>query len=388
MSIKDQRIQFDIPQDIVYLNTSYMSPLLKDVSEAGRNAVDQKSRPYQVKPIDFFEPLTHLKSLFARLIDCNQPERIAMIPSVSYGIATVIKNITLQKGDEILTLAEQFPSNIYGWQRLAKESGATLISIAKPEVQNNIGKQWNENILDAITESTAVIAICHTHWADGTLYDLKAIREKATSVNALLIIDGTQSVGALPFSVQEIQPDALICAAYKWLLGPYASGLAYYGPFFDSGKPIEENWSNRLNSENFSGLTTYEERYKPFANRYNMGEQANFIAIPMLTKAIEQLLEWTPEAIQTYCREISIDALKKLEELGCTIESEAYRGHHLFGIKLNPAISLEALKSEFEKRKIFVSIRGAYIRVSIHLFNTKEDLNALVDAVNYVFENK
>ncbi|NBC06158.1 MAG: aminotransferase class V-fold PLP-dependent enzyme, partial [Bacteroidetes bacterium] len=86
---------------------------------------------------------------------------------------------------------------------------------------------WNEAILDAIDERTALVSLAHVHWADGTLFDLPAIRQRATEAGALLVIDGTQSVGALPFDIQEIQPDALICAAYKWLMGPYTTGLAY-----------------------------------------------------------------------------------------------------------------------------------------------------------------
>ncbi len=388
MSLNNQSDKFDLPEDIVYLNTAYMSPLLKEVAHVGRKAVSQKSLPFEVFPNDFFEPVTKLKQQYAELIDCDEPERISIIPSVSYGLANVTNNISLNEGDEIVVLEEQFPSNIYGWQRLATNSGAILTIIKKPSIEHDIGKTWNENILHAITDKTAVIAMCHTHWADGTLFNLKAIREKSNSVNALLIIDGTQSVGALPFSIKEIKPDALICAGYKWLLGPYSIGLAYYGPVFDGGIPIEESWSNRLQSENFSGLTHYEPNYKPFANRYNIGEQANFIAIPMLTAAIKQLIDWQPKQIQDYCKLITQDELLPLLKTGCHIESEEYRSYHLFGIKLPSTIPLDVLKTEFEKRRIFVSIRGKYIRIAIHLFNKKEDINALVNCICSVYHSQ
>lgn len=74
----------------------------------------------------------------------------------------------------------------------------------------------------AIDEHTALVTLGHVHWADGTLFDLKAIRRKTAEAGTWLVVDGTQSVGALPFDVQEIQPDALICAGYKWLMGPYS----------------------------------------------------------------------------------------------------------------------------------------------------------------------
>ena len=119
------------------------------------------------------------------------------------------------------------------------------------------------------------------HWSNGMLFNLKDIRKKTKEFNSLLIIDGSQSVGALPFSIAEIQPDALICAGYKWLFGPYGCGYAYLGPYFDKGNPIEENWANRFIQRNFAGLTEYQSQYKPLANRFNVGESGSFIYVKM-----------------------------------------------------------------------------------------------------------
>ena len=95
-----------------------------------------------------------------------------------------------------------------------------------PKSKTNRGKSWNEAILESISDKTKVVSLGNIHWANGTLFDLKSIREKTTKHRALLIVDGSQSVGVLPFSVKEIQPDALICAGYKWLFGPYGCGYA------------------------------------------------------------------------------------------------------------------------------------------------------------------
>ncbi len=377
---------FDIPDDIVYLNAANLSPLPNTTNEAGKKAIDRKSRPYLTKVDDFFNPLLELKSSFAKLIEADEPLRIASIPSASYGIATVAHNITLNAGDEILLIGNEFPSNYYSWKRLADTYHATIKTVNKPVSKEHCGKQWNIAILDSITDKTAVVAMGHIHWADGTLFHLKAISEKAKKHQALLIIDGSQSVGALPFSIKEIQPDALICAGYKWLFGPYACGLAYYGPYFDHGIPIEENWSNRLNSQNFASLTNYEDAYKPYATRYNVGENANFVAVDMLKTSIAQLLEWTPEAIQTYCHEISKDGIDSIKHLGCHIEDSEFRAKHLFGIELPKHANVDVLKAEFEKRNVFVSFRGHYIRVSCHLFNTSQDFQILLDCLTIVLK--
>ena len=237
--MQNQRHLFDIEDHITYLNTASLSPSFKSVEQAGIDAVLQKSRPYSIPTSDFFDPVTELKTLFAKLIDTNEPERIANIPSVSYGMATVANNIRLNPNDEIIVIEEQFPSNIYAWKKLAERYKAKIITVKSPNLKSDNGKQWNQDLLDAITDRTALVAIGNIHWSNGTIFNLKAIREKTTQHHALLIIDGSQTIGAFPFSINEIQPDALICAGYKWLFGPYGCAYAYYGRCFDNGEPIE-----------------------------------------------------------------------------------------------------------------------------------------------------
>ena len=386
MSLQHQKHLFDIPEEITYLNIAAQSPSFKAIYEAGLEGLKQKNRPYSITISDYFEPVTELKKLFAELVDVDDYNRIATIPAVSYGITTVANNIKLNAGDEIIVIHEQFPSNIYAWQKLADKYNAVIKTIKAPNTDVNRVKQWNESIIDAITDKTAVVAMGNIHWSNGSLFDLKTIRQKTKTHNALLIIDGSQSVGVLPFSVKEIQPDALICAGYKWLFGPYGCAYAYYGAYFDNGVPIEENWSNRLNSENFSGLTNYESQYKPLASRYSVGESGNFIYVRMQIAALKQVIEWSPKKIQEYCKSISADAVKDLRALGCVIEDDNYRSHHLFGIKLPDDLDVNILKSVLAEQHIFVSFRGNYIRISCHLFNTSEDFKKLVACMSSVLQ--
>jgi len=241
------------------------------------------------------------------------------------------------------------------------------------------GKAWNEAILQAIDNQTAVVAMPHVHWADGTKYQLKTIGEKVHSVGGLLILDGTQSVGALPFDVEEIKPDALVCGGYKWLLGGYSFGLAYYGEAFDNGSPIEENWMNRLDSENFRALVNYQPKYKPFANRYAVGQQSHFINTPMAIAALEQILEWTPEGIQNYAAGLIKKPIEALQELGCRMENSEFTGNHLLGVHLPEHIDLEKLQTRFAEEKVIVSVRGTAIRISTHMYNEPQNFDKLLD---------
>lgn len=373
-----QKHLFSLPDDICYLNVAYMSPLLKSVQAAGRDGIETKVRPYELTIDSFFSPPEHLKALFSQVIQAGDKDRIALVPSVSYGIANVANNLKVKPGDRIVLIEEQFPSNVYSWQRKAAETGAELVYIASPKDMQNKGKLWNQAILDAIDERTVLVALPHVHWSEGIVFDLKSIREKTRQHNAWMVIDGTQSVGALAFSVQEFQPEAVIVGGYKWLLGPYSMGLAYYSEAFDNGLPIEDSWMNRLNSEDFSGLVNYQPVYKPKAQRYCVGQYSNFIGVPMQIAALEQVLEWGVDNIQAYCDTISKSAIQQLRERGFELCEDEQRSKHLIGVKLPDHIHPDELKAALQKENVYVSVRGQYLRIAPHLYNTADDFERLL----------
>jgi selenocysteine lyase/cysteine desulfurase len=379
--MQNQRRKFSLAKGVTYLNCAYMSPLLKSVEKAGILGMQGKRNPINISTDDFFSDSARLRTEFAKLINTRNQKRIAIIPSASYGLATVTRNLRLEAGDTIVVAAEQFPSNYYPWQSLCQEKKALLNVVSPPDTLEGRGKHWNEKILESIDSKTRVVALGHVHWADGTRFNLKDIRRRTREVGALLIIDGTQSVGAMPFDVEKIQPDALVCAGYKWLMGPYSIGLAYYGEYFDSGTPVEENWINRLNSEDFAGLVRYQDKYQPGALRYDVGEHSNFILVPMLLEGLRQINQWTPAGIQEYCRKISSSFINRLLEMDFWVENESFRGEHLFGIRFPKGISTGIMKEEIGIKKISVSFRGDSMRVSPHLYNDTSDFDKLLKVI-------
>jgi hypothetical protein len=242
-----QKALFTLPDHVHYLNCAYMAPLARPVEAAGITGIQRKSLPSTIIPAMFFEESDVIRERFARLVN-GEASRVALIPAASYGIATVARNLPVQRGQNLVMLHEQFPSNVYSWHRLAEETGPTLRAVG-PSSTAERGIRWKEPILDAIDADTALVTLSPVHWADGTRFDLDRIGARAREVGAAFVVDGTQSVGALPFDVQQVRPDALICAGYKWLLGPYSTGVAYFGPRFDDGVPLEENWITRLGTK-------------------------------------------------------------------------------------------------------------------------------------------
>ena len=379
--LKCQREKFLLQRKYVYLNCAYMSPLMKKVENAGKKGLIKKRKPYHITGEDFFHDTETLRSLFAQLVGTPQKERIVVIPSVSFGIANVVNNLQKKRG-KIIVAEGQFPSNIYPWLSL-KDKGYEIKIVPAPKGMKK-GEEWNKKIKEAITDDTVLLAIGHVHWADGTLFNLMDFRRKLDQVNGLLVIDGTQSVGALPFNIQEIRPDALICAGYKWLMGPYSIGLAYYGEKFDEGRPVEENWINRENSDDFAGLINYQENYREGALRYEVGEHSNFILVPMMIAAMKQLLTWTPDGIQKYCDELMREAISLANDLGFESEEYAFRSAHLLGFQLPSTTTSENAMKVFKERKVSVSLRGKIIRVSPHVYNDQMDVRKFVRTLDQI----
>lgn len=372
--IPNQRHLFRIPEDIAYLNCAYTSPLLKAAETAGKKAVSTKGLPWHITPADFFKTIETVRGLFARIIHCTSDD-IAIIPAASYGIALAAKNLPLSQGQKIVVIEDQFPSNIYSWKRVANDKNAHLHTVNRPADHN-----WTSSVIKAIDTKTAIVAIPNCHWTDGTLLDLVQIGEACRKKGAALVIDGTQSLGALPFSIQEIRPDVVVTAAHKWLLGPYSLGFCYIAPQWQNTIPLEENWLNRAGSEDFSRLVDYRDAYQPGARRFDVGGASNFILSPVAEVALRQLLDWNIHNIARTLQDKTDQIAGEAESRGFNVPPKPMRAPHLIGIKFPKGIP-DSLPQKLSSEHIFVSIRGLSIRIAPHLYTTDKDIDRLFNAL-------
>jgi selenocysteine lyase/cysteine desulfurase len=371
---------FSLPTDVHYLNCAYMSPLLKSVEEAGVRGIQRKRFPIDILPSDYFTEVQEVRELFGRLI--NVPAKnIALVSSSSYGLANAINNIPSNQGSHILMVGEEFPSDYFSARRWCDTHGKELVFVNAPDSFDRRGEQWNEAILDAINPDTAAIVMSPVHWIDGTKFRMKEISDKCKANDVFLILDGTQMIGATPFDASDIQPDAIICAGYKWLFGPYSSGIAYYSERYSNGLPIEESWMNRSNAQNFGGLTNYDHSYGEGAMRYNVGETSNFILMPMLKTALEQVLAWDPKNIEIHNSTLFNSIREVCNNGDFWIEEDAYRANHLFGIYTRKNQDITQIGNRLRENKIYVSLRSQAIRISPHVYNTSVDMEALLGSL-------
>jgi len=374
MLIPSQRELFDLPDDVAYLNCAYQSPLLRAVREAGERGVGAKARPWEVGARDFFEPVESVRRRYARLIGASADD-IALIPSVSYGISVAAKNLDVPEGDSILLLAEQFPSNVYTWRNLARSRGANLVTVHRPR-----DGDWTRTVLAYLKPSVCAVALPPSHWTDGSKLDLVAIGERCREMGAALILDGTQSFGAMHFDVGEVKPDFAVCAAYKWLLGPYSAAFLYAAPSRQGGDPIEHNWINRAGSEDFAGLVDYTDAYRPGARRYDVGEVSNFILIPMMDAALAQLEAWGIDNIAETLQARTSGIAARARALGLEVPPDAHRSPHMLGVRF-PSGLPEGIGEALKAAGVYLSVRGDSLRVAPHLYTTDGDIDRLFDVL-------
>ncbi len=301
-----------------------------------------------------------------------RPDCIAIVSSAGYGIQTAARNLRVQQGQKILVLEEQFPSNYYPWQRLAEENGASLKVVPWPDDQD-----WTAAVLGALTSDVAVAALPHVHWTSGGRLDLVRIGQACRGIGAAIALDLTQSLGALPFSVADVQPDFAVAASYKWLLGPYSTGVLYVAPKWHAGKPLEEGWIQRANSRDFSSLILYSKDYDAAARRFDMGERSNFALLPVAKRAMQQILEWGVPEIAETSGALNRRLAEAAKELGFTAPAEHLRAAHYLCLRRKTAIPKE-LTGELARERVFVSVRGSSIRVTPHVYNTVEDCDRLI----------
>lgn len=372
--LSSQRALFDVPRDVAYLNCAYMSPLMKRVTAACERGLALKAQPWTLTPPDFFDPAERARSLFAQLCG-GDAEGVALIPAASYGLSLAARMLPVERGQSIVLLNDQFPSNVYPWRARAVEAGASVRWVELRE-----GSDPTSAVLEALGGDVAVAALPQVHWANGARLDLERVGARCRELGAALVVDATQSLGALRFDTAAIQPDVLVVAAYKWLLSPYSTGFAWLAPRWRRAAPLEHTWLARAGSDNFARLIDYTDELQPGARRFDVGERSNFALLPGVIAALEQILEWSVPAIEATLSRATERLAAELRKLGFTCPEQPWRAPHYLTARA-PDGAPGDLLARLAEARIFVSQRGESLRITPHLYNDDEDAQRLVEAL-------
>lgn len=366
---------FEIDPDVTYLNCASMSPMLKSVRDAAMGALDLRANPWRMTKDDWFADSEILRNDVATVFNTSS-DNVAFSPSASYGMALAAKNMNFKAGKSIVILDKQFPSNVYTWEHLVRQYDLKIT-----RVRQEADRSLTDSLLDAIHDQVVLVAIPNCHWMDGSWIDLEKVSRKIKSVHALLVLDLSQSLGALPIEIEKIDPDFAVTAGYKWMLGPYGLGYMYVAPRWQPvWEPLEYSWLPRYKSEDFSKLTDYTELFKTGARKFDCGEYPMLSIRPMAVAAVRQIVSWGVQAVQDYTKSLT-EIVNAYNQSNGVAKRE--RVGHIAGIpfgKRDP----QQVKKALASHKIDVSYRDETIRVSPHFYNTRDQINKLIDVVDAV----
>ena len=369
------RTLFDIPDDVAYFNTAYNAPLLRASRDALVCAAGAKLRPWERAPADFFADAETLRGVSATLFG-TAAENFAIVPAASYGISTAARILEprLQAGDQILLAAQEFPSNIFPWQRIAAERGAAIRTAGRPA-----DGDWTRAVLAALDPTVRIAALSACHWTDGATFDLVAIGAACRANGTVLVLDVTQSLGAALLDLAAVRPDFMVAAGYKWLLCPYGFSLLYVDPRWHDERPLEESWLARSNAQDFARLADYCAEYRAGARRYDVGETCVTTVLPGAIAALRQIEQWGIAGIAARLGAITDRIAAAVAPLGYEILAPHFRSRHILGLSV--AGDPQDLIGLLRARNIHVSQRGDAIRIAPHLHVTDADVDRLIEAL-------
>jgi selenocysteine lyase/cysteine desulfurase len=366
-----RRDLFDVPEEVAYFNTASLSPVLHSVREAGESALRRRARPWAIGEADWFTDVERLRTLAGRLVG-GDADGIALVPATSYGFAVAAANLPLEAGQQVLVLADEYPSGVYTWRRMAERTGAGIRTVTR-----SAGQTWTEAVLAAIDERVGIVSVPNVHWTDGGLVDLERVAARTHAAGARLVVDASQSLGVMPLDVAALRPDFVASVGHKWLLGPLGRGYLWVAEEHREGRPLEENWILRAGSDDFARLVDYRDEYLPGARRYDQGAQTLFELTPMAIAALEQVLAWGPPRIAAALAAVTAAIETRNAAAGVAVTPSEPRGPHLLGLRV-PAGATERVTTALKDANCFVARRGDAIRVSPHLHVTQADVDRLV----------
>jgi selenocysteine lyase/cysteine desulfurase len=373
--LASQRELFEMPRDICYLNAASWSPLPLKTLEAGRAAVGRKGTPWTLDAGFANRQHERTRRAAARLIHA-EPDDVALISSVSYGVATAAKLCAVPRGARVLVLENDHSSPVLEWQTRAEGQGFVVETIRQPD-----DGDWTSAVLATIERPGAppvgLASISSVHWSDGGLIDLEKVAEALRRQGAIFLVDATHGAGVLPMEVNRLDPDFVIFPTYKWLLGPYGRAFIYVAKRHQGGLPLEQTASGRLDIRAENKIYFADTRYVPNARRFDMGERDHFISMEMAAIGMEMAAEWGTEAVVQRLAMLTDRIAERLRGIGVGVPDRGLRAPHILSLGFKegmPAGLVEGLAAQ----GVHVAARLGRMRISPHVYNDEADADRFV----------
>src|SRR5215475_10637581 len=328
--LSSQRALFDIPADVCFLNAASYSPLPLKTLEAGRRAVGRKGRPWELDAAFASEQYERTRKAAARLINAD-PADVALVSSISYGVATAAKILTVPAGSRVLVLEDDHSSPVLEWLTSQQAGGFTVETVKKPG-----NGDWTEAVLAAVERAGAALAlasISSVHWADGGVVDLDRVVPAVRARGGAMLIDATQGAGVIALDVRKLDPDFVAFPTYKWLLGPYGRAFLYVAKRRQDGVPLEQTSYGRRAIASERETYYRDVEFVAGARRFDMGERDHFISLEMASIGMELIAQWGCDAVAARLGALTARLAGALRDCGVGIPDAAVRAPHILSLR-------------------------------------------------------
>jgi selenocysteine lyase/cysteine desulfurase len=314
-----------------------------------------------------------VRALAAGFFD-GEADGVALLPSAAYGLSLAARNLPLRAGEAVLVLDGQFPSNLLPWRQRCLESDARLVYATRVD-----GQDWTQAVLHALDADPciAVLALPQVHWIDGSLLDLDRIAARARERDARLVLDLSQSLGALPVCLDAWRPDFVVGVGYKWLLGPYGLAYLWAAPRWrDAGQPLEQGWMGYDNDALWRGDADAAPVPLSGARRFDAGGVCDARRLALAEVGLRQVQAWSREGLDAALRS-RVDALvdvMRAQGLGAWLPPGGVG--HFCGLQ-PPADRADALAAVLREEGAAFTLRRGRLRIAPHLHVDHDKLRAL-----------
>jgi len=375
--LPSQRALFDIPRDVCYLNAASWSPLPIATQDAGRAGVARKGRPWLIDPALPGRQYERARRAAAHLINA-EAEDVALISSVSYGVAAAAKLVAVPAGARVLVLENDHSSAVLEWTTRAREGRFTVDVVARPD-----DGDWTAAVLAAIERpgapAVALASISSVHWSDGGIVDMDRVAASLRAQGAMLLVDATHAVGVMETDVAKLDPDFLVFPTYKWLLGPYGRAFLYVAKRRQDGVPLEQTSYGRRAIASERETYYRDVEFVAGARRFDMGERDHFISLEMASIGMELIAQWGCDAVAARLGALTARLAGALRDCGVGIPDAAVRAPHILSLRFAGGMP-DGLVERLAAEQVYVAPRVGRLRVSPHVYNDEDDVDRFVAA--------
>ncbi len=366
------RAAMPVAERWAYFDHAAVAPVSGPAAAAMRTWVDQSATEGDTMWPEWGRQLKAMRQASASLIGAT-PEEITLVPNTTAGINLVAEGLDWRPGDNLVTLADEYPSNLYPWMHLADRGVETR------RVPTADGVVDYDQLAAHCDERTRLITVSWVAFSNGCRRDLDAIAEIAARKGTLLFVDAIQGLGVFPLDVSRTPIDFLAADGHKWLLGPEGAGVAYIRR--DRLPLLRATAVGAHSVVHAFDYTNIDLKLKPDASRYE-GGSLNVPGMFGLGASIELLQSLGVENVAAAILDVTDQICGRLQESGFRVISPR-AGHQRSGIVSFefPGADLMAVRRHCLERQVALACRAGRIRVSAHAYNDAHDVERLIEAL-------